>query len=461
MKRILQYADLFICTIWLMLLIHEDVSVWTMSPFLLLFPVLRIWIIFLQRRESSLVVLPIVMLMFISLIALLDKNITYSLFVTPLVTLFQLITALVDIQIIKREDVPEFINACVKSALSVGWVAYIWLIGTPLVMYVYQWLMKKLTYTDFNIWKKMGLGTYILIGVIVVSLVVSTTYQTILGILVIILFILLIPPIFNEGNMKGILNRAEVTYLLTLIILIIAYVYGIGFDKKAVMAVGILPAVFYFIVNLHFERKATYKDILLIICASMIFWFAQYTTNMLRILLLLSSLALMAIPVVRFVLATRKRHVAVGIYLIMAFVIPICSIGYNPYTVLEAKRLYHFTQFWGSPNGILCVKDNNGKRGLRDRFGLILPVNEYDKIEVIRNSKPYCKVYRENQYQIFDIVRHELVSEDWFCYEMPNNDGRIYHQLSDGNDTVLVMPIYYDRYAKEQEAMILVHGKKK
>lgn len=61
-SKITLIADLVICSVWLLLMAHEGVNSRMINPFILLFPALRIWISFLMKRQSKLMIVPIVVL---------------------------------------------------------------------------------------------------------------------------------------------------------------------------------------------------------------------------------------------------------------------------------------------------------------------------------------------------------------------------------------------------------------
>ena len=121
----------------------------------------------------------------------------------------------------------------------------------------------------------------------------------------------------------------------------------------------------------------------------------------------------MAVAVIRFVVETKKNWASAGLYVMIALVMPVFCLGYNPYSVLEAGRAWHFDEYRGSKNGILCVRAGDTV-GLRDRYGVILPTDRYCRIELLTPSKPYCKVEGNGMWQIYDIERQELVSDEWF-----------------------------------------------
>jgi len=89
--------------------------------------------------------------------------------------------------------------------------------------------------------------------------------------------------------------------------------------------------------------------------------------------MLLLSLALMAVAVIRFAIDTKKNWASAGLYVMIALVMPIFCLGYNPYSVLEGSRAWHFDKYGYSQNGLLCVS-NGTIGGLRDRYGIILPL---------------------------------------------------------------------------------------
>lgn len=98
-----------------------------------------------------------------------------------------------------------------------------------------------------------------------------------------------------------------------------------------------------------------------------------------------------------------------------------------------------------------CVDDDE-HWGLRDRYGIILPL-EYDRIELLTTSKPYCKVCKEGRWMIYDIERHELVSVESFEEIIPCNKYT-YCLKSDNGDKYLIMPPNYHRYDDVQPAVI-------
>ena len=438
-------ADLIICSVWLLLLAHEKISGWMINPFILLFPALRIWICFLMKRQSKLMIVPIVVLALLTSCMFLDRSPRYLLFVGPWETFMTSICALFSMASVRGAELHELLNI-----LSI--VGYIWLVIYPLAVYIYKRAKKQLVPGTMGTWKSVGLCVYIFGCTIVSSIVLSVSDKTTIGMAVLAFMLMLIPTIFYRNNIKDMFTRGEVAYLLTLAMFIVGYVCGIGLELKSAITVCTLPAAFFALMNWYIRRETTYKDILLIVGASVVFWCAQYTTNMVRISMLLISLAMMTVAVIRFAIDTKKNWASAGLYVVIALIMPVFCLGYNPYSVLEASRAWHFDKYYGSPDGILCVRSGD-TGGLRDRYGVILPVDRYNRIELLTPSKPYCKVRKDGKWQIYDIERQELVSDEWF-EDVILCDEYVYRLKTQNGDKYLSLRWYYNPDG-EQTAMIV------
>lgn len=439
-SKITHIADLVICSVWLLLVAHEDISGWMINSFILLFPALRIWISFLMKRQSKQMIVPIVALGLLASFMVLDRSPRFLLFIGPWETLLTSICALFSIDSISRVEMHELLGDVCKNVFSI--IGYVWLVIYPLAVYIYKRVKKQLAPGTMGIWKCIGLCAYIFGCTIVSSIVLSVSYKTTLGMAVLAFMLMLIPTIFYRNNIKDMFTRGEVAYLLAIAMFAIGYVCGIGLELKSAITVCTLPAAFFALMNWNIRRETTYKDILLIVGASVVFWCAQYTTNMVRISMLLLSLALMSVAVIRFAIDTKKNWASAGLYVVIALVMPIFCLGYNPYSVLEASRAWHFDKYYGSPDGILCVRAGD-TGGLRDRYGVILPVDKYNRIELLTPSKPYCKVRKDGKWQIYDIERQELVSDEWFEEIIPC-DEYVYRLKSQNGDKYLSLRWYYN-----------------
>lgn len=454
LSKYMLVADIIICTIMFFLILHDNVQSGVPSLFILSFPLLRIWLGFILYRRSNLASVPIVLLGLMTVFAVSAthsyREIAFSLFTMPWVTLLMKVSALFDVRFIEACDFQDLLCELYDNSLIFIIIGCIWLVGIPLAVYVYRIYRKQLRPSRIGIWKSIGLHAYILAAILCAAIVMKiSSIGT--GALSFPVMTLLAPAIFYRGRYNSLLRRHEVAVLLVFAMFAVCYVCSLGLEEKTVICTCMFPAAFYFLVNWYMHRKVVANEYVMIIVASVIFWFAQYTTGMIRIALLIFSFALTMIPMVRFADTTGKKLAGAGLYAMITLVIPVMTIGYNPFSVLEARRVGHFDGYSWAKNGLLAVKGENGY-GLRDRYQMILPA-EYQYIEIMLPSKPYCMVTKEGKHRIYDIERHELVSEEWFNGIVPCGNN-IYCLKSDKGEKYLVLPMYYSHYSEEQPATI-------
>ena len=236
-----------------------------------------------------------------------------------------------------------------------------------------------------------------------------------------------------------------------LLLLAVAYTLGVSYSEGSIVTSAVFPCVFFTIFCWIMGRNIRYADAVLIIVASFLFIFSQYVIDMLRVILLLMLLGLMAVPFMRFAFSTRKVTTTIAASVIIAVLLPMFCIGYNLYSVLEARKIRHFYEYEYSYNGLMLVKGRDGI-GIRDRYELILPA-EYCDVEFLKSHKPYCKVETQDGCQIYDIVKQELLSEDVFTAVVPDGEFSFLLQ-SDTGDKYLTMPSSYSRFNDKKTAVI-------
>ena len=144
-------------------------------------------------------------------------------------------------------------------------------------------------------------------------------------------------------------------------------------------AIIILPLVAFYFMNKFIGRKAHWIEFVLILVAMMIFNKAQYLCDTERVLRLVLSPAIVMAVCVWMVAQSKKVFIPVLAFLMIAFLLPVLSIGYNIYTVLDGKRGANYSDL-DTRQGVLYVNNRrnvNGqiqiRFGLRDRYGEILP----------------------------------------------------------------------------------------
>ena len=430
-------ADLFICCVWLICIMHNIGDFWC-RPVVWAVPLLRIWLSFMTYRRSRTALAPIIMLSLLTLGALLGRARTgFVLFVQPLLLILQVVPQLFGESVITADNIYEVRSAMFEHTVLIGIIVSVWLILLPLGLYIYRCFRKEIVPGSFSVRKRIGLYAF-LVGTFLVETFVVTDFRYIH-----IAILMFIPVIFNGGKLEGLITQGEKAFLIFLLLLEVACICALDYSPASVVMAMAFPTAFYAIACKLAGKDVLYSDVLMLISASVLFLMGQYEINMYRIVLLLMSLALTAVVMMRFAISTRKYWTAAAVYVMTAVILPILSIGYNPYSVPEAGKVMHYDDYEYSPNGLMMVKGKEGY-GIRDRYGLILPA-EYDWIEHLISSKPYCKVEKDGHWLIYDIVRQELLSEEKFTDVVPCGE-LVYRLESAKGDKYLLIPYRYSRF---------------
>ena len=404
--------DLTLCSVCMLLTLHN----YTFTAPMYLLWALRIWASFLLYRRTTMTSYPTGLLAVVGLLSLaFGEEMTKLLLDVVKVSLSffggdgrQWVH-----EVLKEADAHDY-----KDILNivVGCVMYVWLAICPLVQYVILSAKKRLMQSSWSRRNALLLCLYLLV---VAAAVVVVGYKVFWGFLVASLGVCALPYLFKGVDLLRLLTHGEKAYLSLLLVLVASYMFGYDITTQAVIAVISLPAVSYVIVNRSCSRYATPKELCLVILGGMVFWTAQYTTNMFRVLLLMLSLGLVGIAVVKFVHATQRKWRGLFLFLFVALVVPITSMGYNPFSVLHASRARHIpTEYYWGGDGILHVVCNDGY-GIRDRYGIVMPTH-FGPIQYLDVTKPYVKAkdYSKKEWSkywiLYDIERQEYVVDDCF-----------------------------------------------
>ena len=438
-------ADLSVCCIWLLCVIHgvENGPVWC-RPVIWAVPLLRMWLSFLIYRCSRMALAPIVMLTLLTVGSLSGRALSgNSLFVEPLFILLRTVPEFFGESLVTADNIQEIWWGMSKCDVKLGIISSVWLILLPLGIYIWRSIRKENVSSSFGLAKRVGLCTYVSCTVIVVSMIVTVFHYSFVSVFMLGLFLMLIPVIFNKGKLDGLFTKGEQTFVMILVILGIAYTCGVDYCDASTIAVLVLPALFYALVCRCISREVEYMDILTVLTASFLFVCSQYAISMYRIILLLMSLGVMSVVLIRLACSTGRYWTAAAVYVTMAILLPVFSLGYNPYSVLDARKVRHYDGYEYSPNGLMLISGRDGV-GIRDRYSLVLPP-EYERVEHLVPSKPYCKVMKDGEWMIYDIVRQELLSEERFTEVIPF--GEYSYRLDSASGTkYVIMPRRYSRY---------------
>lgn len=351
-------------------------------------------------------------------------------------------------------DLAEFSDLWCGSWEHRYWIAgiaSIWVIVVPISAYAYRCFKRELIPSQLSLWKRMGLVLYLLAMMVVMSVFVGEMGVCAVSIFVLCIMLMLIPVIFNKGRLEGLLTRFEQTFIISLLMFGMAYACGESYNAVSSLTTVALPAAFLALVNWNMGRKIDYKDVILLVSGSSVFYIAQYGVEMIRVIMLLMSLGLFAAAMARFAYSTKKYWCSIALYVVVALIIPIFCIGYNPYSVMEARIVRKFDDYNYSRSGLMLVTGPEGD-GIRDRYGLILPA-EYYNIHLLIPSKPYCKVRKLDGWKIYDIEKQILLSDEEFTDVIPYGRNAFLLKSSE-IDKYLRIPHMYSRFSDRGDAII-------
>ncbi len=432
-------ADLTICSVWLFV-----VGYLFYDPYLMIFPMLRIWLSFLTYSRSRLAWCPMGLLSVVSVFLLKQYAPIYELWISPLLKIARCILSLFGAS---RELVTDFMLRQFGqgtfdsrgSQILLWCIGFAWLVGVPLAMYLYRVAHNRLVPSSLS--RKQGgwLFAYMLIAITLFGTQFFDALQLPESIAAIIL-VLLIPVLFRCKS--PLLTEAQRTYLLTMALLALGFVFSIGMEDKSIITTLTVPVAIYALINHYVGRKTPRWEYALMAVAMLCFWQAQKTVAGTRIALSVISIIVVAFAAIRFMHATRLYVAGVILFMAIAIIVPVMCIGYNPYTVLTAGRSRPCTDYTASPAGLLYVKSKDGY-GIRDRYGIILPA-EYDDIKIMLPYCPYFMVRKSDRWRIYDIERHEFITDKSYD-EIIQSGVDMFVMGDDKREYILEITVPYDK----------------
>ena len=437
-------ADLVLCGVWLIV-----VSCIFYDPYLMLFPMLRIWLSFLTYDRSRLAWCPMGLLAIINLTLLRPYAPIYELYVAPIVKIARRCISLYGGN---GAVVDEFLHSwldegylCFKHAMLLVWlVGFVWFVGIPLAIYLRRAARKQLVPFALSRKQSWWLFGYMLVVVTLFSTRFFDTFGFYENLAAGALLVLLPPVLFCQGSVKLLLTKEQATALSIMALITIGFIIGAGMEEKSILTTLTIPVAVYALINRYIGRKTPRWEYLLLAVAMFCFWQAQNTVDGARIALLAISVAVVAFAAIRFIRSTRLYAAGVILFAAVAVIIPVMCIGYNPYAVLSAKRSRVCTNYTASPSGLLYVWNPQTGSGIRDRYGIILPA-EYDIIRIMVPYLPYFMVQKSGKWRIYDIVRHEFVGSDSYTEIVPTGLEQFLMQ-NDNGEFLLDISKPYNRY---------------
>ena len=436
------FADLVLCGVWLFV----DTYIFY-DPYLMLFPMLRIWLSFLTYSRSRLAWCPMGLLAIVSIPLLKPFAPIYELWLSPLVKISRCVLSLFGGN---RELVTDFLMQRLgqgrldiwESQLLVWCLGFVWLIGIPMAIYLYRAAHKQLMPSALNRKQNWGLFLYMLLVIWPFSSGFFYTFSFYENLAAGALLVLLAPVLFCQGSVKLLLTKEQAIALSIMALITIGFIIGAGMEEISILTTLTIPVAVYALINRYVGRKTPYWEYLLLAVAMFCFWQSQNTINGARIALLTISATVVAFAIIRFIRSTKLNAVGMILFAAVAVIIPVMCIGYNPYAVLSAKRSRVCTDYLSSPSGLLYVWNPQTGSGIRDRYGIILPA-EYDRIQIMVPHRPYFMVRKGDKWRIYDIVRHEFITDELYDEVVPA--GVDMFMISNEKDYLLEMPGPYNK----------------
>lgn len=422
--------DLLICSLWLLVLWNEN---WWIS-LLVFIPFFRIWTSFLLHRKSKLAVVPLSVIAFFLTVYIFGiRDEFHKLFWDGFKSLAEVTNAVFGGNVEEfKSCLLDLEDGALRYAINV--IGSLWLWIVPIGLLAYRWFRGELQSLSISRKRAVGLLGYMVVIIFFILLanqigryftLITTCTCTIGGIMW-----------FYKGELKHLLTRSEIVFLCVVGMLGSCYFCGVDLHKVGALILYITSLSSYVLLSWYWGYQKRLSDMLLLSLSVLSFWIAPATMGMPRIVLLMLSLTGVATVCVRIAMALNKKLVGAVIFALLGVAMPILSMGYNPYVAIDYRVAYRHLNHRG---GILMVTDGE-HRGLRDRYGIIMPV-VYDKFTTINRWGPFVQAYNDDKFQIYDIEAQCLVSEEWFDTIEKEEDSRYFFRLtSEKGEKRLLLP---------------------
>ena len=292
-------------------------------------------------------------------------------------------------------------------------VSLIWLHLYPWIAYLRLWRGRKFQADADARWVYGGLAFLVLaLGSTLVCSHVTCYGQTdAYPLWILVLFTGLLTGLFFKVRLEASLLHH---YVLLVLLGGSAYLVGIRCDAFLSLWGLLLFPVLGYVAACHFCPWPVQRPPLVLMAFSGLFyWISQYGTGALRYSLLALSVGLTAYVCVQLYRPLRQWSRAFSLFVLLGLVLPLLTLGYNPFTVAGAARWYDFQTYVGTRNGVFVVREGD-QVGLRDRFGEILPCR-YDQLKTVGDGhRPYLQVRQDSLWGLYRLVRNQLLYEPQF-----------------------------------------------
>lgn len=261
------------------------------------------------------------------------------------------------------------------------------------------------------------------------------------------------------------INQKEIRWYLAYAVFIMLIEVTVGLkDISSLKLVGVLtlPALFYIMLTRSMNAGTVLTRICIALSAAgLCFWLTLDYGRTATIVLFAIAIGLILYSAVTMMLKTRKWVPSLIIAVSVPVMIIPCILGLNPYIAIDADYTRLYTTNLSVRNGVYVIekyveKYENGepyycgrKYGLRDRYGIILPM-KYDVLKpldrrgryvVTNSSEKYGNMTADQRYGVYDLRKRvfvvapdnievsEIEKIDEKSYKLINPGGRYFATL--------------------------------
>ena len=315
------------------------------------------------------------------------------------------------------------------GALSAVW--YIWLVIMPIVVGISFGNLRQIN------WKSKWMWIYIVpfIGLCLWAMI----EEGVVGCILLGLIISFLPIVYwsiydrnGRSPIQLLLKDRNISwYLLYVTLFLSAITIGLK-DITSLKLIGLIvfPAAFYILLTISFRLGTILTRCCLALSVSgWLYWFTFDTGKAGTIVLLSIAIGLVIFAGVTIIVKTKSWMVPIILMLVAPTVIIPCTLGLNPYVAIDADYTRMYVSNVSVRNGVYVIEKyyeatDSGrpfvcgrKYGLRDRYGVILPI-EYTELKTldrwghyIETNSPdrYGNLKSDQRYGVFDLRNRTFV----------------------------------------------------
>lgn len=219
----------------------------------------------------------------------------------------------------------------------------------------------------------------------------------------------------------GIVFRENIGKLLLSMVLPLFVAFLIGYEMQehlSFYALMSIPLVGYYFWNRHLNRNPHFGEYAALYVGLYVFDKAQYEVDGEKIAYLVSSAIIIFAVCCWMYYKSRRVVLSLLTFLMIAFLLPTVSLGYNVYQSIEGARSMNYANVGLSNNkGYMYIKRKvvvNGmehwKVGVRNRYHTTIPC-EYKFVLPTKMFSPFATCIKENRDSVVRSVEYGYVLE--------------------------------------------------